>query len=172
MKENEKSNVARTEKNIESVENFSYGVTTSEAPRKKLNLLAVKYADSSEDSFQIEGKCHAFLNTGFLVDGGKDWIFYSADGNKIAEIAKTMLGHDVEILSVGCYCFRKDDDSRQYINFNGKTLDLKVPCIGIPANVQFDRKLKKQYGTWSKLMQLFKQIEEQHRTQDEQKENI
>ena len=172
MKENEKSNVARTEKNIESVENFSYGVTTSEAPRKKLNLLAVKYADGSEESFQIAGKCHAFLNTGFLTSSGKNWIFYSAGGNKIVEIAKNMLGHDVEILSVGCYCFRKDDDSRQYINANGEKFTLTAPCIGIPAKMQFDRKLKNLYGTWSKLMQMFKQIEEQHRTQAEQKENI
>ena len=161
MKENEKSNVARTEKNIESVKNYSYGVTTSDAPRKKLNLLAVKYADGSEDSFQIEGKCHAFLNTGFLVDGGKNWIFYSSGGNKLAEIAKSEIGHNVGILSAACYYFWEDDDDRQYINANGEKFDLTVPCIGIPAKSQFDRKLKNLYGTWSKLMQMFKQIEEQ-----------
>lgn len=87
--------------------------------------------------------------------------FYSAEGNKIAEVAKIELGYDVEILSVGCYFFRKDEENRQYISSNGEKFNLTVPCIGIPAKSQFDRKLKKRYGTWSKLMQMFKQIEEQ-----------
>lgn len=77
----DKSNAVTTQKFIESVKNFSVGVTTSNTPRQKINLLAVKYADGSEGAFQIAGKSHAFLNTGFLVDGGKIWIFYSADGN-------------------------------------------------------------------------------------------
>lgn len=157
----ENNNATNTQKFIESVENLSFGVATSNTPRQKINLLVVKYADGSEDSFQIEGKCHAFLNTGFLTTSGKNWIFYSAEGNKIAEVAKTELGYDVEILSVGCYFFRKDEENGQYISSNGEKFNLTVPCIGIPAKSQFDRKLKKRYGTWSKLMQMFKQIEGQ-----------
>ena len=159
--DNEKTNAANTQKFIESVKNFSVGVTTSNTPRQKINLLAVKYADGSEGSFQIAGKCHAFLNTGFLVDGGKTWIFYSADGNKMTELAKTEIGHNAGILSIGSYYFWDDDENRQYINANGEKFTLTAPCIGIPAKSQFDRKLKNLYGTWSKLMLMFKQIEEQ-----------
>ena len=157
----DKSNAVTTQKFIESVKNFSVGVTTSNTPRQKINLLAVKYADGSEGAFQIAGKCHAFLNTGFLVDGGKIWIFYSADGNKMAEFAKTEIGRNAGILSIGSYYFWNDDENRQYINANGEKFALVAPCIGIPAKLQFDRKLKNLYGTWSKLMQMFKQIEEQ-----------
>ena len=52
MKNNiDKSNAVTTQKFIESVKNFSVGVTTSNTPRQKINLLAVKYADGSEGSF-------------------------------------------------------------------------------------------------------------------------
>ena len=79
----------------------------------------------------------------------------------MAEFAKTEIGRNAGILSIGSYYFWNDDENRQYINANGEKFALVASCIGIPAKSQFDRKLKNLYGTWSKLMQMFKQIEEQ-----------
>jgi len=84
----ENNNATNTQKFIESVENLSFGVATSNTPRQKINLLVVKYADGSEDSFQIEGKCHAFLNTGFLTTSGKNWIFILRKAIKLQKSQK------------------------------------------------------------------------------------
>ena len=84
------------EKFIESVERYSCGqtqLTTNEAPKRtKVHIVHLEYSDGTENAFQVEGQCKAYLDTGFLVASGRKWLFYNESGEKVAEIAKAELG--------------------------------------------------------------------------------
>ena len=130
------------EKFIESVERYSCGqtqLTTNEAPKRtKVHIVHLEYSDGTENAFQVEGQCKAYLDTGFLVASGRKWLFYNESGEKIAEIAKAELGRKVKILSTGCYAFYSDEESIPVaVNAKGEKITFPQRCIGFPADQQF-----------------------------------
>ena len=127
---------------IESVKRYSCWqtqLTTNAAPqRTRVHIVDVEYSDGSENTFQVEGQCKAYLDTGFLVASGRKWIFYNVSGEKVAEIAKVELGRKVKIISTGDYAFYSDEEEIPVaVNAKGEKIPYPQRCIGFPADQQF-----------------------------------
>ena len=51
-------------------------LTSNAAPqRTRVHIVDVEYSDGSEDAYQVEGQCKAYLDTGFLVASGRKYFF-------------------------------------------------------------------------------------------------
>ena len=110
------------------------------------HLVTIEYQDGSEANFDVPGECRAYLDTGFLVNANGEWLFYDADGVKIAERKQEELGISVEITSIGCYAFNKEPSAKSvrnvnffYVDHSGKTIENPecYPILGLPAEHEF-----------------------------------
>ena len=110
------------------------------------HFVAIEYQDGTEANFNVPGECRAYLDTGFLVDADGKWLFYNADGLKVAEREQEELGISVEITSIGCYAFNKEPSAKSirnvnffYVDHSGKTIENPEPhsIIGILAEYEF-----------------------------------
>lgn len=110
------------------------------------HFVAIEYQDGTEANFNVPGECCAYLDTGFLVDADGKWLFYNADGLKVAEREQEELGISVEITSIGCYAFNKEPSAKSIRNVNlfyvtnlGDTIEnpTQYPILGLPAEYEF-----------------------------------
>ena len=110
------------------------------------HFVAIEYQDGTEANFNVPGECRAYLDTGFLVDANGEWLFYDADGVKIAERKQEELGTCVEITSIGCYLFNKEPSAKSvrnvnffYVTHSGETIEDPecYPILGLPAEYEF-----------------------------------
>ena len=112
------------------------------------HFVSIEYQDGTEANFDVPGECRAYLDTGFLVDAEGRWLFYSADGVKIAERDQNELGLSVEVTSIGCYAFNKEPSAKSirnvnffYVTHSGETITIedpeRYPILGLPAEYEF-----------------------------------
>ena len=106
-------------------------------------FIKIEYADGSRTDFSVPGECRAYLDTGFLVAADGKWLFYTPNGNQVAEREQSELGTTVYITSVGCYEFRKSPGAGAIdfivVDHLGKNINRcsDRPVFCIPAEDEF-----------------------------------
>ena len=138
------------------------------------HLVTIEYQDGSEADFFVPGRCCAYLDTGFLIDADGKWLFYNADGLKVAEREQEELGISVEITSIGCYAFNKEPSAKSirnvnffYVTHSGETIEDPdcYPILGLPAEYEFpegdeddeeyEDLLPPRFENWTKIQNCF-----------------
>ena len=118
--------------------------------RGKQHFVVIEYQDGTEANFNVPGECRAYLDTGFLVDADGKWLFYNADGLKVAEREQEELGISVEITFIGCYAFNKEPSAKSirnvnffYVTHSGETIENPkgYHILGLPAEYEFPSSL-------------------------------
>ena len=143
------------QKRIENVERYSM----KQNDGKTVNFAIVRYQTGDEKVFMVPGECVAYVETGFVVSDGQNWLFYDESGNQVAKQSKSKLGKLVEAASDSCYRFYQSENGPQVLNetfffvtSNGKQLWRQLTMsINIPAEQEIKDRFDSMYAEFAVL---------------------